>query len=850
MVSTTPIETVARMASGTPAASTLAAAGGTAAGGTAAGGTAAMGNTIPVGSAISLRGTTPLRRSLVRIVLFVIITVLAVATVGFCTCELLIYRQSAVQQLQTLSAAIASNSTAALAFDNADDASVVLEAFKADPHIVAAALYDAKGKLFATYPHAAPAARLPSAPGPSGYFFHASMLSGFQPVEKGSARLGTLYVQSDLGALYARARLYALVVALVTGVSLPLAYLSSQRLQRRLSAPILALADTARSVSERHDYRVRARATGIYELDVFTATFNEMLAQIDQSESSMHAQLGRMSLLQQITRAIGERQDLGSMFLVVLGSLEESLSIDFGCVLLYDAQARSLSVSTVSAAGRALTGALELAEGTIVPVDENGLSRCLAGRLVHEADLQQIEYPFPQRLARAGLRSLIIAPLLVESEVFGAVVCARRDAHAFSSGECEFLQQLSEHVALASHQARLYGALQQAYDDLRQTQQAVLQQERLRALGQMASGIAHDINNAISPVSLYTDALLEREPNLSERARGYLTTIQGAITDVARTVSRMREFYREREAQLTLAQVDINSSVRQVVELTRPRWSDQPQQRGAVVDLQVDLPATLPPVMGAENEIRDALTNLIFNAVDAMPAGGTLLVRTREERNSLGDARVLVEVSDSGTGMDEDTRRRCLEPFFTTKGERGTGLGLAMVYGMVQRHSAEIDIDSKRGRGTTVRLSFPAQTSSMLAMTPVGNGPAPARRLRVLLVDDDPLLIKSLQDTLEQDGHVLTAAQGGQAGIDAFAAAKERGELFDVVITDLGMPHVDGRKVAATVKHISPPTPVILLTGWGQRLIAESETPAHVDKVLSKPPRLQELRAALAELVS
>ena len=125
--------------------------------------------------------------------------------------------------------------------------------------------------------------------------------------------------------------------------------------------------------------------------------------------------------------------------------------------------------------------------------------------------------------------------------MFGVFLAARRQPHGFSSGECEFLRQLSEHVALAAHQTQLYTSLQQAYDDLRQTQQAVLQQERLRALGQMASGIAHDINNAISPIVLYTESLLEREPNLSERARDYLVTIQRAIEDVAHTISRMRE---------------------------------------------------------------------------------------------------------------------------------------------------------------------------------------------------------------------------------------------------------------------------------------------------------------------
>ena len=794
--------------------------------------------------------STPIRRTLMLMIFLSSGAVLALTTTAFCTYEFLTFRQSSVRQLQTLSQAIASNSTAALAFDNADDASAVLTAFRAEPHIVAAALYDTHGKIFATYPRGRAAARFPARPSASGYAFGHGELIGFQPVAEDSKRLGTLFVESDLGAMYARIRLYAWIVGLVIGISLPLAYLISRRLQHRLLHPILALAETTRAVSERHDYTVRAARTGAYEFDLFTDTFNQMLTQIQQSDGKLHAQLGRLGLLQHITRATGERQDLPSIFQVVLGSLEENLPIDFGCVLLHDSTAKSLTVSVLGAAGRGFADTLGLAEQVDVPLDANGLSRCVAGQLVYEPDVLQVPFPFPQRLAAAGLRSVVIAPLIVENQVFGVLVCARRKTEGFSSGECEFLRQLSEHVALASHQARLYGALQQAYDDLRQSQHAVMQQERLRALGQMASGIAHDINNAISPVSLYTESLLEREPNLSERARGYLTTIQRAIEDVARTVARMREFYREREAQLTLERVDLNRAVRQVVELTRPRWSDLPQQRGVMVDLQTELSDFLPDVMGAEHEIRDALTNLIFNAVDAMPTGGTLSVRTRKSADGDGTDQVLIDVSDTGIGMDEDTRRRCLEPFFTTKGERGTGLGLAMVYGMIQRHSAELEIESTTGRGTTVRLRFPAFTSSAVSTTTQTMLSAAGRRLRILLVDDDPLLIKSLQDTLQEDGHLITATHGGQAGIDAFAAARQRGEGFDIVITDLGMPHVDGRKVASSVKMLSLTTPVILLTGWGQRLIAANDIPPHVDKLLSKPPRLHELRTALSELVS
>jgi CheY-like chemotaxis protein len=270
-----------------------------------------------------------------------------------------------------------------------------------------------------------------------------------------------------------------------------------------------------------------------------------------------------------------------------------------------------------------------------------------------------------------------------------------------------------------------------------------------------------------------------------------------------------------------------------------------------MVDLQMELADALPDVMGAEHEIRDALTNLIFSAIDALAGGGRLVLRTRTQFRDDKTPFVVIEVSDSGVGMDDDTRRRCLEPFYTTKGERGTGLGLAMVYGMIQRHSAEIEIESAVGHGTTVRLSFPAYTASAVTSTVLSKTVGTmVRRLRILLVDDDPMLIKSLQDTLQEDGHVIAATHGGQAGIDAFAAAHQRREGFDIVVTDLGMPHVDGRKVAVAVKGISPATPVILLTGWGQRLIAANDTPPCVSKVLSKPPRLHELRAALAELVA
>jgi PAS domain S-box-containing protein len=569
------------------------------------------------------------------------------------------------------------------------------------------------------------------------------------------------------------------------------------------------------------------------------AAANETLR---NSETRLSDQLQRLALLSRITRAIGERQDLRSIFQVVVRALEDELPVDFCLVSMYDAAQNQLSVSCVSVKTEPLAQQIGLVQETIIPIDENGLGRCVQGHLVYEPDIAATQFEFPRKLAGAGMRSLVIAPLLVESQVFGVLICARRAPDAFVSGECEFLRQVSEHTALASHQAQLYGALQRAYDDLRQTQQQVMQQERLRALGQMASGIAHDINNAISPMSLYADALLEREPHLTETGRKQLETIQRAVDDVAATVARMGEFYRLREPRAALHPVDLNLLAEHVVDLTRARWSDMAQQRGVVIQMRLDLDPDLRQIAAVESQIRDALVNLVFNAVDAMPGGGPLTIRTRSD--GTGRNRVSIEIVDSGVGMDEDTRRRCLEPFFTTKGERGTGLGLAMVYGVAERHGATLEIESQPGKGTTVRLSF-APLMQMPGKTPEEQ-PVSVGPQRILIIDDDPLLLRSLRDALESDGHEVTAANGGQAGINAFVESHAEGRPFPVVITDLGMPNIDGRKVASTIKAAVPATLVLMLTGWGRRLVAEGDIPPGVDEVLSKPPKLIDLRNALA----
>ncbi|PYM11610.1 MAG: hybrid sensor histidine kinase/response regulator, partial [Verrucomicrobia bacterium] len=265
-----------------------------------------------------------------------------------------------------------------------------------------------------------------------------------------------------------------------------------------------------------------------------------------RAERDLHQQLTRISLLNQITHAISERMDLESVLNVVLGQLEIHLPVEYGTVYLFDTQAAILSQAAARLKSQSPTAHMISLDEIAVPLSETGLEACLKGELLYEPEMVKTEAPLLRKLVQPGMGSAVVVPMMAEKNLFGILITARARANGFSIGECEFLRTLCEHVALAAHQARLHTQLQSAYDELRQTQQAVMQHERLRALGQMASGIAHDINNALSPVSGFAELLLRNEKNLTEAACRYLNHIKTASDDVAHIVTRMRDFYRKR----------------------------------------------------------------------------------------------------------------------------------------------------------------------------------------------------------------------------------------------------------------------------------------------------------------
>lgn len=369
---------------------------------------------------------------------------------------------------------------------------------------------------------------------------------------------------------------------------------------------------------------------------------------------------------------------------------------------------------------------------------------------------------------------------------------------------------------------------------LQRAQHQLVQQERLRALGQMAGGIAHDFNNALAPILGYSELMLDMSDILEDREKSieYLQMINTAAKDAANIVRRLREFYRPREKNESFASVDLNYLVQQTVILTQPRWKTQALQKGIDIKIEMDL-EKVPFIDGNEAELREAFTNFIFNAVDAMPQGGNLFLHTTTR-----NGKVALEIRDTGMGMSEETRQRCFEPFFTTKGEQGTGLGLAMAYGIIQRHGGHIEIHSEMEKGTTFFIYLPVKQESK-APIPLGLDPRFSRPLKILYVEDEGNVREVIVEYLKRDGHEVEQAADGMEGLRKFLLGH-----YDLVITDKAMPGMTGIQLAGAIKKRTPEKPVILLSGTE----AEEGLQGIIDAVVGKPLTLEELRRAIFEL--
>jgi GAF domain-containing protein/CheY-like chemotaxis protein len=431
----------------------------------------------------------------------------------------------------------------------------------------------------------------------------------------------------------------------------------------------------------------------------------------------------------------------------------------------------------------------------------------------------------------------LIVPMTAGDRVIG-LLSLRSPDRLFTEADERLLVNIAQLVALMLRSARLYEERTRALGELGAAQDQLVRTEKLRALGEMASGVAHDFNNLLASILGRAQLLLERVEDA--KLRQWLKVIERAALDGARTVRRLQDFTGIRRDQPAV-EVDLNQVIQQVLETTESIWRQARRRSGEEIEVVTDLAAGLPPVAGDPAELREAFTNLVLNAVDAMPRAGTLTLRTR-----VAEGQVQVEVRDTGVGIPDHIREKIFDPFFTTKGPKGTGLGLSMAYGILQRHNGRITVESQEGHGTVFRLLFPVAVSGAVAEAAPPPEPAggPPVSLHCLVVDDEDEVGEVVADILTTAGHTAVTVRSGQEAMGRL------GERFDVVFTDLAMPGMTGWQVARSVKDRAPEVPVVLMSGFGVE-VAPEDLPTHgVDLVLAKPLQIQDVLRALVAVRS
>ncbi|MFZ5806740.1 MAG: hybrid sensor histidine kinase/response regulator [Verrucomicrobiota bacterium] len=400
----------------------------------------------------------------------------------------------------------------------------------------------------------------------------------------------------------------------------------------------------------------------------------------------------------------------------------------------------------------------------------------------------------------------------------------------------------STHHKLVKTQQRL----NQTLAELRETQQRLIQQERLGALGTMARGIAHDFNNALQPIILAA-SMLECEENLftdKEYGKKYVEMILKTAQEAAETVKRLARFYRplgpgERQ------DLDVRALVHEAIELSKPKWKDEVQARGLFIKISTDFRG--PCYMnGIHEDLVEVLMNLIFNCIDAFDwkgaKKGNIDISTYRE----GDWSVIA-VKDNGAGMSDEVKARCIEPFYTTKLKRGAGLGLSTSYGIIQGHKGKLEIDSTEGEGSTIKVYLPAVEFEEKADSQRERLPSPknlkTKHCKILVVDDEETLRNILSAMLKRYGHDVTIATSGSDGWQKFQMYD-----FDLVITDQAMPGMPGVQLAQKIKEKNPKIPVIMLTGFGDLMKAQGGNPPGIDVLLSKPVAPRNLEETIRSL--
>ena len=445
-------------------------------------------------------------------------------------------------------------------------------------------------------------------------------------------------------------------------------------------------------------------------------------------------------------------------------------------------------------------------------------------------DIKNSNYRFPCRdeALKRGYNSFMTIPIKKKTHVTAIMAIYSNEINCFDNEEIQLIEQLSEDISYALEKIEQTAVLET-------TNQKIIQQTRLHALGEMASGVAHDLNNLLTPILGFSELLMMKPDILDNKEKliKYIDMIHRSAKDSQGVIKRLREFYRKRDKNEELEIININNLIDHALELTRPKWEDQMQGENININLVTDL-KNIPQIYGNETELKEVLTNLIFNAVEAMPDGGRVNIAT-----ATSDGNIVITLSDTGKGMSPDVLTRCFEPFFSTKGKKGCGLGLSIVYGIIQRHEGIIEVTSEKDKGTIFIIKLPVKNVNLTINKKINEKIINAS-LNILVAEDKDMVRNTICEYLLSYGHKTVSAINGLDALGKFKSKK-----FDLVITDRAMPEMSGSQLAREIKKISPNTPVIMLTGFTGMMDDDSLIMNNIDLILAKPITIDKLNNSI-----
>ena len=542
------------------------------------------------------------------------------------------------------------------------------------------------------------------------------------------------------------------------------------------------------------------------------------------------AKIRQLTILYEIGKTLSSTLDLDDLFKKALELLKDRFGYAACGILLLDKGRDELYIKQVSG------GNLEEAKKLRFRVGIDGIVGWVAkaGELVYIPDVSKDSRYIP---ANPSIKSEAAFPLKVRDQFFGVLNIESDELYGFDEEDLKTLSSFASQMSISIENAQLFSDLKQTLEELRQAQDQVVQAEKLRAMGELASGVAHDFNNVLAVVLGNTQLLLHQLDHLGpEEIREGLKVIERSSKDGAETIRRIQEFTGVRRDREFIS-ISLNEIVTEVVNITQPRWRDQTQKKGIQIELTTQL-GEIPLIMGNPSEVREVLTNIIFNAVDAMSKGGQLTVTTQPQAEDW----VEVRIADTGIGMTEDVKKRVFDPFFTTKGVTNSGLGMSVSYGIIKRHGGEILIESEPQKGTTFIIHLPTGYGEEEGLAKEVVVFKESRRARILVIDDEDSVRDILSRMLKTRGHKVVVAPNGEEGIERF-----RSEPFDLVFTDLGMPKLSGWDVGKTIKGINPKTPIAMITGWGVELDREKLSESGIDLIISKPFNFEQVIDLVSE---